>query len=115
VEMTRWMICKTGVRSSGCAAKRQRSGIGIDNTHWRYFHPGDDVIDQVGGRLRHAPGTAGGTKATLLTGERRSRRSNMDVVDQSRDGCSTGDELLVGAVGAAQAREGRGPGYRIRD
>ena len=34
--------------------------------HW---HPGDGVIDQVGGRLRHAPGTAGGTKATPLTGE----------------------------------------------
>ena len=56
-------------------------------------HPGNDVIDQVGGRLRHAAGTAGGTKATLLTGE--------------------GDELLMGAVSATQARDGRGLGCRI--
>ena len=33
--------------------------------------------------------------------------------EESRDGCFTGDELLVGAVGATQAREGRGLGYRI--
>src|SRR5919108_2428376 len=60
-EMTRWTICKTGVRSSGCAANRKRSGIGNDNTLGQHWHPGDDVIDQVGGRLRHAPGTTGGT------------------------------------------------------
>ena len=34
-EMTRWTICKTGVRSSGCAANRKRSGIGNESTHCR--------------------------------------------------------------------------------
>jgi hypothetical protein len=38
-------------------------------------HPGDEVIDQVGGGLRHVPGPAGGAKSTPLTGERRRRRN----------------------------------------
>ena len=46
-------------------------------------HPGDDVIDQVGGGLRHAPGAAGGTKSTPLAGK--------------------GNELFMGTVGATQA------------
>jgi hypothetical protein len=60
VEMTLWMICKTGASSWGWAANRKHSGIGNDNTPWRYLHPGNDVIDQLGGRLRPAPGAAGG-------------------------------------------------------
>ncbi len=47
-----------------------------------YRHLRDDVIDQVDGRLCHAPGAASGTKPAPLTGE--------------------GYELLVGAVCAAQ-------------
>ena len=35
VAMTRWIICKTGVRSSGCAANSKRSGIGNESTHCR--------------------------------------------------------------------------------
>jgi hypothetical protein len=85
------------------------------------FHPGDDMIDQVGGRLRHAPGAAGGAKPAPLTGERHRRRSNRDVAgprgsgreqrfgsEESRDGCFTGHELLLGAVGAMQAQKAMG-------
>jgi hypothetical protein len=46
-------------------------------------HPGDDVIDQVGGRLRHAPGATARTEAAPLA--------------------TKGHEPLMGAVGAAQA------------
>jgi hypothetical protein len=46
-------------------------------------HPGDDVSDQVGGGLRHAPGaTARAETATLAT---------------------QGHELFMGTVGATQA------------
>jgi hypothetical protein len=50
--------------------------------------PGEDLIDQVGGGLRHAPGAAGGTKSTPLAGK--------------------GHELFMGAVGATQAQEAVG-------
>ena len=51
-------------------------------------HPGDDVIDQVGGGLRHAPGaTARAETATLAT---------------------EGHELFMGTVGATQAQEAVG-------
>jgi hypothetical protein len=46
-------------------------------------HPGDDVIDQVGGRLRHAPGATARTEAAPLATE--------------------GHELFMGTVGATQA------------
>ena len=46
-------------------------------------HPGDDLIDQVGGRLRHAPGATARTEAAPLA--------------------TKGHEPLMGAVGAAQA------------
>ncbi len=51
-------------------------------------HPGDDVIDQVGGGLGHAPGATARAEATLLTRK--------------------GDELLMGTVGATQAQEAVG-------
>jgi hypothetical protein len=53
-----------------------------------YRHLWDDVIHQVGGRLCHAPGAAGGTNSASLTGE--------------------GHELLVGAVCAAQSQKTMG-------
>jgi transposase len=59
--------------------------------HW---HPGDDVIDQVGGRLRHAPGTTGGTKAPLLTRE--------------------GDELLLSAVSATTGGQKGHEGHTLK-
>jgi hypothetical protein len=46
-------------------------------------HPGDDVIDQVGGGLRHAPGATARTEAAPLATE--------------------GHELFMGTVGATQA------------
>jgi len=46
-------------------------------------HPGNDVIDQVGGGLGHAPGATPRAEATLLTRK--------------------GDELLMATVGATQA------------
>ena len=48
-------------------------------------HPRDDMVDQVGGRLCHAPGATGGANSAPLTGE-----------------CH---ELLLGAVCAAQAQK----------
>ena len=48
-------------------------------------HPRDDVIDQAGSGLRHAPGAALGAKPVSLTGKR--------------------DQLLIGAPGAAQAQK----------
>ena len=83
VAMTRWTICKTGARIWGWAASRKRSGTGNDNTHWRY--PWDEVIDQANGRLCHAPRPADGIIPAPLTRE--------------------GDELLMGAVGGAQAQK----------
>jgi hypothetical protein len=47
-----------------------------------YRHPGDDVIDQVRGRLGHAPGATARTDATPFA--------------------TKGDELLMGTVGATQ-------------
>jgi hypothetical protein len=71
-----------------------------------------EVIDQVGGRLHHTPPRpAGGAKPTLLTGERRRRRNNMDVAGQYKDVCFTGHEPLMGAVRATQPREGHGLVY----
>jgi hypothetical protein len=51
-------------------------------------HPGDDVLDQVGGGLRHAPGATARTEAAPLATE--------------------GHELFMGAVGATQAQEAVG-------
>ena len=51
-------------------------------------HMGDDVVDQVGRRLRHAPCAARGAKAAPLATE--------------------GDELVVAAVPAAQPQEAVG-------
>jgi len=48
-------------------------------------HPGDDVIDQVGGGLRHAPGATARAEAATLATE--------------------GHELLMATVGATQAQE----------
>ena len=48
-------------------------------------HMGDDVIDQVGRGLRHAPHSARGAKPSALAAE--------------------GDEFVVAAVAAAQAQE----------
>jgi hypothetical protein len=45
-----------------------------------YWHPGDDVINKVRGRLHHAPGATAGTETTPLATE--------------------GHELFMGAVGA---------------
>jgi len=33
-------------------------------------HPGNDMIDEMGGRFRHASGATGGAKASLFIGER---------------------------------------------
>ncbi len=60
-----------------------------------YRHPGDDVIDQVRGRLCHAPGTATRAEPAPFATE--------------------GHELFMGTVGAAQAREGHGRGCRIQE
>jgi hypothetical protein len=80
---TRWTIRKTGASSSGCVANSKRSGIGNESTHWRTGTPRDDVIDQVGGGLRHAPdATARAEAATLAT---------------------EGHKLFMGTVGATQA------------
>ena len=51
-------------------------------------HPGDDVIDQVGGGLRHAPGATARAEAATLATE--------------------GHELFMGTVGATQAQEAVG-------
>ncbi len=51
-------------------------------------HVGDDVVHQVGRRLRHAPGTARGAEPAPLAAE--------------------GDQLVVAAVTAAQAQEAVG-------
>ena len=51
-------------------------------------HAGEDVIDQVGGCLRHAPGAAGGAKPPPLAGK--------------------GDELLMGPVCATQVQKAVG-------
>ena len=48
-------------------------------------HPRDDVIDQAGSGLRHAPGAARGAKPASLAGKR--------------------DQLLIGTPGAAQAQK----------
>ena len=48
-------------------------------------HMGDDVVDQMRGALRHAPRPARGAESSALAAER--------------------DELVVAAIGAAQAQE----------
>ncbi len=62
--------------------------MGIDSTHWRTGTCADDVVHQVGGGLRHAPGPARGSKATALAAE--------------------GQQLVVAAILAAQAQEAVG-------
>ena len=82
------MICNTGESSSGWAAKRMRSGIGNESTHWRTGTRGMTQIDQVGRGFRHAPRPAGGAKPAPLAGK--------------------GHQLLMGALGAAQAQKAVG-------
>ncbi len=61
------------------ATKRDRKG----QHPLPHRHPRNDVIDQVGGRLRHASGATARAEAATLATE--------------------GHELLMGAVGATQA------------
>ena len=62
--------------------------MGSDRTPWRTGTRGNDVIDQVGRRLGHAPGPARRAKAAPLAAE--------------------GDQLVVAAVATAQAQEAVG-------
>ena len=62
--------------------------MGRESTHWRTGTWGDGVVDQVGSRLCHAPGAAGGEKPAPLAAER--------------------DQLVVAAVAAAQSQEAVG-------
>ena len=76
----------TGASSSGCVANSKRSRIGNESTHWRTA-PGDDVINQAGARLCHAPGATARAEAATLTTE--------------------GHELFMGTVGATRRRKPR--------
>ena len=75
---------RAGEMCSEQQAQRDRKG----QHPLAHRHPRNGVIDQVGGRLGHAPGATARTEAATLATE--------------------GHELFMGTVGVAQAQEAAG-------
>jgi len=84
-----------GRHQLGLCGQQQAQRDGQRQNPLAHRHVGNDVVDQVRRRLRHAPGPARGAKAAPLARE--------------------GDQLVVAAVAAAQSQEAVGQDAALQE
>jgi hypothetical protein len=75
-------------------------------------HPGDDLLDEMGGLLRHAPPRTGGAKAAFLTAGRQEHLVRTGVTVQA-DKAVGQDAVLQGGVKFVNDRRGEACGGGI--
>ncbi len=96
VLMARCIMRSTGVSSAGCTANRLLSGIGNDSHPLAHRYARQNVVHQVGGRLRHSSRAARRTDAAPLATERDQRVTRAALAGQAHEFAGEDAAIQIG-------------------